>query len=173
MSIIIEIPTIVYDDLAQHLLPRKMHEEEAAFVFASVTRKGNDVVFEYKDYLKAVDSDYDLKSAFHIELTDDLRSRLLKKAHDLKASIIEFHSHVDQKLATFSFSDWDGFSEFVPHVFWRLERRPYAAVVFTKGSFDALAWVDDPKKPKKVDHLQVGSKLLKPTGLSYKKWING
>ena len=171
MKIIIQISSNIFDDLRKHLLAPKRVVEEAAFVFARVKRSGEHVMFDYLEHIKANQDDFKIQTGYHIELTDEFQGRVIKHAHDLKASLIEFHSHLGQEKARFSGSDWSGFSQFVPHVFWRLAKRPYAAVVVANSSTDALAWIDDPTKPCKVDSLEVGTKKMKPTSLSFQKYV--
>ena len=55
---------------------------------------------------------FENRSSFHFELSDEIRAKIIKKAHDLDCSIIEFHSHLGYYPACFSSSDWCGFEEF-------------------------------------------------------------
>ena len=59
-----------------------------------------------------------------------------------------------------------GFAEFVPHVWWRLQGKPYFAVVVTRKNFDGLAWIINPKTPQRLDGIALDSSVLKPTRLS-------
>jgi hypothetical protein len=69
------------------------------------------------------------------------------------------------------FYDFEGFTEFVPHVRWRLRGRPYAAIVVADTTFDALAWIEpeDPK-PVAVDAVTAESEILYPTRKSVTRW---
>lgn len=67
-----------------------------------------------------------------------------------RATLVEAHSHGPRGVPTFSGSDWTGFSEWVPHVRWRLRGAPYAAIVVAAaGTLDAIAWIDD--EPEQVE----------------------
>lgn len=99
-----------------------------------------------------------------IELTDEIRAKVIKRAHDLSATLVEFHSHLYQSKARFSESDLIGFNDFVPHVMWRLKRRPYVAIVVAGSTFDGLVWLADPKVPVNLTELRIGPKSLSPTG---------
>jgi hypothetical protein len=92
---------------------------------------------------------------------------MIKRAHDLNASVIELHSHPFSKHAEFSPSDLSGFSEFIPHVWWRLKGRPYAAIVLAPTGFDSLAWLENPTTPNGLLQIQAGSTLITPTGFTY------
>ena len=65
----------------------------------------------------------------------------------------------------FSPSDLWGFQAWVPHLFWRLRGRPYAALVTAGDTFDALAWVDSAEQPEQVDQIELddGSVLVATT----------
>lgn len=62
--------------------------------------------------------------------------------------------------------DLDGLCEFVPHVLWRLPRRPYSALVPGPDSFDALVWFR-PHEVTRLDAMVVGDTVRLPSGLSY------
>jgi hypothetical protein len=153
-----------YATLIRHLLPPKTKAEEAAFVFATFGSEGTFCPVE--TYL-VPPADFVHHSLYGIELADHCRAKVIKKAHDLGASLIEFHSHPYPYPAEFSPSDWSGFGEFVPHVWWRLKGRPYCAVVVAPTGFDSLVWLDNPKSPSGVAELIVGGERHLPTGLSY------
>ena len=89
---------------------------------------------------------------------------------DPTARLIEMHSHPRATVAEFSGSDRSGFAEFVPHVWWRLKKKPYAAIVVGPSSFDSLSWVSGPQRPDGVLDLQVGTERLRPTGLTFDNW---
>ena len=89
-----------------------------------------------------------------------------EKELNINAAIIELHSHVCLKGACFSPTDLQGFKEFVPHVWWRLNKKPYAAIVFSKSDFDAFVWVDDPEQYRQITEIVVGDRHFCPTGLT-------
>jgi hypothetical protein len=173
MSSTIKMPADVFDLIKSHLLPENMVVEEVAFFFAKIENTGDETVFEYKDHWLLSSDDFVSQGAYYFELTDETVKRLIKQAHDLNTAIVEFHSHVNQQSAEFSYTDWEGFQEFVPHVFWRLKDRPYAAVVLTSNGFDALAWIKSGKQSEPIKGLDIESELLLPTNNSYKKWAHG
>jgi hypothetical protein len=94
------------------------------------------------------------------------RASIIKRAHDLGTSVIEFHSHTGPWPAQFSPSDWSGFEETVPHMWWRLKGLPYGAVVVAHGGFDGFAWLHDANTPTRLAGIEVGIRCLRPTRLS-------
>jgi hypothetical protein len=109
--------------------------------------------------------DFVYQSSSHIELSDSVRSRIIKNAHDAGAAIVEVHSHTGGWPAQFSPSDHLGFADWVPHVRWRLKGKPYGALVVTKSGFDGFIWRD--AIPDRIGRIRViGGRSLRPTGLS-------
>ena len=161
---ILVLPRTVHDELQRHLLRNPNANEEAAFVFAKHSTAGNR--FTFIEWFPVPPEGFVVQLPYHFELTDETRARVIKRAHDLGSSIIEFHSHTGPWPAQFSPSDWSGFEEVVPHMWWRLKGRPYAAVVVAKTGFDAFAWLADPNTPTRLSGISVDGELLEPSRLS-------
>jgi hypothetical protein len=149
--------------LRAHLVPRKHVVEEAAFLFAQDPGSGLQLVCREIWLLRGDDFAY--QSASHIELSDSIRARIIKNAHDTRTAIVELHSHTGRYPARFSYSDRLGFTDWVPHMPWRVKGRPYGALVVTRSGFDGLIW--QAKMPERIGQIRViGGKSLFPTGLS-------
>jgi hypothetical protein len=159
-----------YAKLRAHLLSNGSLFEEAAFGFATTRMADDKLTFDVIELLPVPPEGFVERSEDFLQLTDEMRGRVIKRAHDLGASLIEFHSHPSQSTAQFSPSDCSGFGEFVPHVRWRLKKRPYAAFVFAPRNFDALAWSGDGDRPEAVEGILADGQLLTPTGRSFKNW---
>ncbi len=165
--ILIDLPSGFKEALWAHLLPKKFISEEAAFVFVQKRDEGtNEYVLRALDWYPVPPSGFSSRSSVHLELTDETRGIVIKRAHDLGASLVEFHSHSGPWSVAFSISDLSGFEEFVPHVWWRLRGRPYAAVVVGQSGFDGLIWLQDPQEALHLDGIRVEGKLLKANKLS-------
>jgi hypothetical protein len=164
--VLLDVPQDVHAALWRHLLRKYSRVEEAAFVYAGQDIIDGNSVFQYVSWLPVPARGFASRSRFHFELTDEMRGSVIKRAHDLGASLVEFHSHTRPWPASFSPSDLSGFHEFVPHVWWRLKGRPYMAIVVSRSGFDGFAWLTDPRSPQRVDGLLVEGTLLLPTNLS-------
>ncbi len=164
--ILIELPPDIKTALWRHLLPSRFKCEEAAFVYMRKEEETGDSFFRYADWYPVPPSGFSSRSAFHFELTDKTRGTVIKRAHDLGASLVEFHSHSGRWPAALSASDLSGLKEFVPHVWWRLRGRPYGAVVVGRSGFDGLMWLHDPQDAMHLDGILVGGRLLQATKLS-------
>ena len=132
--------------------------EQGAFLFLKFSPDSACMTFEVADVRMLGSADYVHQECDGLELTDATHASLIKHAHDIGASLAEAHSHRGPWPARFSCIDMAGLRETVPHMWWRLRKRPYIALVFTPASgFDALVWLDSPTIPRSLDALVVGS----------------
>jgi len=163
---VLKLPVGTYEDLVAHCLPSDTPNEQAAFLFAVVKVTEQGVALDVIDSAKLVAADFAVQAPDYLELADATRARLIKRAHDLGASLIEMHSHPGPWNAAFSPSDLLGLSETVPHMWWRLNKRPYAAIVIAPSGFDAMVWLNGPLFPQELDSLAAGSEILRPTNIT-------
>lgn len=136
------IPAGLYAELQSHLRGRI---EQAAFMLAD--RRSGDGAFQVRELRRVQSEGFDVQTSFHISLRDPTRAELIKWAWDSGACLVEAHSHGDRGLARFSPSDLAGFDEWVPHLWWRLQGRPYAAIVTAGETFDGFAWIEAADRP--------------------------
>jgi hypothetical protein len=164
-SVVLELDADAKNEMWSHLLSDPM-AEQAAFAYVEGHLEDDRHRFSLTEWTPVSSDGFTARSGFYIELTDETRAAAIKRAHDLGTSLVELHSHLGRWPAAFSASDWSGFQEFVPHVWWRLKGRPYLAIVVTHTGFDGLAWITGPSEPQRLDALLVGPDTLRPTGLS-------
>ena len=166
----LDIPPSEYTRLANHLIRPRSKSEEAAFVFCEVRQSDARMELRFlKSYLIPAEG-FTYRSLYGLELTDSCRASVIKRAHDLDACLLEWHSHPRASTVEFSASDRSGFADFVPHVWWRLKKKPYGAVVVGPQNFDSLCWIANVNRPDGVLELQVGKRRLAPTGLTLEHW---
>ena len=149
-----------------HLLEDEPEAESVGFLFTKHRREGEAHVFETLEWYPVPPEGFLSRNSYHFVLTDQVRAEVIKRAHDLGASVVEFHCHRGPWPARFSLSDQSGFQEFVPHVWWRLRGRPYLAVVVAESDFDSLVWVTGPDTPQHLTGIVVDGTTLEPTRLS-------
>lgn len=142
----------LYDSLRAHLTGRV---EQVGFFLADYDPALR--MFNLRAWWPMSPEAFEIQSAYHVTLRDEIRPEIIKWAWDAGACLVEAHSHGDEGPACFSPSDLSGFDEWVPHVRWRLRGRPYGAIVTAGETFDALAWIDHPESPEQVEQLQVGN----------------
>ncbi len=158
----IEIAPRDYARLRTHLTPDG-EVEEVAFLLTEPYE--GDETLRVASIQLIEDENFRFQSGYHVELADNVRPALIKRAWEEEACVIEAHSHL-RGPAGFSWSDMAGFDEWVPHMRWRLRGRPYAALVFAPDDFDALVWNGD-ASPDHVEALVIGDAALRPTGRTW------
>ena len=167
MRAVLHLASDDYHRIWQHLFDDGSSMEASGFLFVRHQPEVEQHTFVYLEWYPVPPDGYAVRNDFHFELTDEVRAQVIKRAHDLGASIVEVHSHGGSWPAVFSPSDQWGFREFVPHVWWRLRGRPYLAVVATRRDFDGLVWITGPEDPQRLDGIVVDEHMLMPTGLSF------
>ena len=145
---ILDLTPDLHRALWDHLLPVHSSLEQAAFLFCTSRPANGDLVFEAIDKALLGPDDFAAQYDDYLELTDACRRALIKRAHDYGAMLVELHSHPEALSAAFSLSDLWGLQETVPHMRWRLQRRPYIAIVVAPTGLDALVWTQEPTKPR-------------------------
>ena len=153
----IEIPTVISQPLSRHL---ERPGEQLAFMAARQV----DGSLVATDLLLIGDELLDAQDRWHVSLGEDGRSAVIRWGHSTGASLVEVHSHPGPLAAAMSRIDLDGLTEWVPHVMWRLGGRPYAAIVVTPRTVDALVW--DQAGVWRPDSILWGAISHVPTGIS-------
>jgi hypothetical protein len=165
---------VLHESFRRHLTARA---EEAGFFLADYDAGTRSLTLRTWQPVPA--DGFEGQSDLHLTLRDDVRADVIKWAWDNRACLIEAHSHRAGRPASFSPSDIWGFDEWVPHLWWRLRGRPYAAIVIAGDTFDALAWIDGADAPEQVEHLAVDDDVLLPTALTLsrldelREWTRG
>ena len=168
MQYFIDLTRRQYLEIWEHLLPDGATCESAAFIFAEFHELSHCLTLKTQDYLLVEPSGFKVQYDDYIELSNETRISIIKKAHQMNAVLIELHSHPFDSpwAAAFSNADMNGFEETVPHMWWRLPDRPYAAIVVSPRGFDSLIWKKTPRSPEFLTALRVDGVLLRPTNMS-------
>lgn len=172
MKLYLTLPEQIRQHIWSHLLPEDFTAEEAAFMFVRRERKNGVFAFTYLEWYPVQPAGFVRQNQYHFELTDEVRAEVIKKAHDLEASLVELHSHEAKLPIAFSPTDFMGFRDFVPHVWWRLKGRPYLAVVISKTGCDGLVWLNSPEESQKLDAISTEKIVIKPTGFSCQRRVS-
>lgn len=158
------------DRLWAHLLPETCRYEQAAFLFCRSFDSGDGLLMEAVDQKLLGTADFAAQHEDYIELTDQTRIDLIKRAHQTGTALAELHSHPGPWPAAFSQFDWRGFKETVPHMHWRLKQRPYLAIVVAPSGYDALIWPGGATHPEPLAGIKVGGETFEPTNNSVEGW---
>jgi hypothetical protein len=130
-----------YQQVADHLRRRP---EQIAFLHGTTVAGATgelEVTIEIDDVLALHEGDMEL-GEWCVELTERAQDVVLTWAARADGWLVEVHSHLGPLAdpARFSPTDVAGLADWVPHVRWRLGRRPYAALVFGPTTFDGVGW---------------------------------
>jgi hypothetical protein len=152
----------VYAGVEQHL----EKPEQVGFFLADYDPASR--TFHLKQWRPVLAEGYEVQTDVHVALTDETRAEMIQWGWSEQLSLVEVHSHGSWGgPVEFSGSDRYGFDEWVPHLWWRLNGRPYAALVTSGGAFEGWAWIDDPRKPEQVDELEVEGVARTATGATF------
>lgn len=142
--------------------------EQVAFLLA-MPRVDEALELRLTDVYLVPPEEFEDRTPFYLSLAPEVRPKIIKWAWDCGACLVEAHSHRGAGPAAFSPSDLAGLDEFIPHVRWRLNGKPYVALVFTRNGFDALAWINGPYEAEPVAALRVdGEGERRPSNLTYR-----
>jgi hypothetical protein len=152
----------VYAGVPEHLA----RPEQIGFFLAEYDGAAD--TFTLREWQPVLENGYALQAPVHVELTDETRAEVIRWATREQLSLVEIHSHGGHYTAAFSPSDRWGFDEWVPHLWWRLQGAPYAALVVSDdGTFDGWAWIDDPRAPQQIGELVVERDAQRATGETF------
>lgn len=142
--------TEIFDAAHRHLCG---HVEQVGFFLADFDEPASR--FLLREW-RALGADaFEHQSEYHVSLRDEMRPEIIGWAARAGACLVEVHSHGEHGTPRFSPSDVFGFDQWVPHVRWRLKKRPYAAIVTAGERFDALAWIGTGVEPVQVQRLEL------------------
>lgn len=167
----LQFPPGVFESLKSHLLPEHGRYEEAAFLQCTVERTADRLTLSVAETRKMRADEFAVRHSDFLELKDGVQAGLIKRAHDLGTCLVEMHSHVGSYRAEFSYSDLRGLADNVPHIWWRLKGRPYAALVLAEDGIDALIWADDPRRPLPLHEIADGDRVIRPVGTTWREWV--
>jgi len=152
MEITISIPERIYKRLRDYLFQNE--KEQGAFLFANSSSKQNGLNLLVKDLHLIPSVAWDVQESFYLELNNDEKVKIMKKARDGNFDLIECHSHRNHGSANFSPSDLHGLAEFVEYVRWKLPGKKYGALVWTETSVIGKVWDSKSLSPFPVREIQ-------------------
>ena len=148
----------LYQQARAHL---DAHPERIGFFLADWSAQHRQ--FNLEAWRSIPDEEVEFGDSLTVALTDEAQANVIAWASSGGKSLVEAHSHGGPMPAGFSVNDMLGFREWIPHLWWRLQGRPYAAVVTGVGTFDALAWVRGPHSPDQVYEFVVEGRVIEAT----------
>jgi homogentisate 1,2-dioxygenase len=171
MKCTVAIPRDLEKTLRRHLFQNEL--EQGAFLFAHVTATAGDISLEAKDIYLIPPDGWQVQLEVYLEMKDTERAKIMKIARDADFAVIDCHSHPGSgDDVWFSPSDQAGISDFALYVKWKLDGKPYAAMVWGESSLDAVAWHSNFAEVQQVDEVRIvgrSSQILTPRGTWFRK----
>jgi len=139
--------------------------ERVAFAVAAAGAPGHVVVSD----VLLVDDAFLEPGPWCVQLTDEAQQQILMWATANSGWVIEMHSHIGPlgDPACFSPTDIEALATWVPHIRWRLQARPYMAIVVGPKTIDGVAWTGKPGEVESIKTLLVDGTSTAMTGLSW------
>lgn len=131
------------------------------FFLCGINKTEKNVTFLVKDLICIKDEDVELSDDFSLQINLNALLQVTNQARKENLTIIEAHSHPFSKYdVTFSFTDLEGFEEFVPFILDDL-KHPYGATVWGKESVDGILWKDSIKKSEVIHEVRIIGNSIK------------
>ena len=130
-----------FDTFERLVTTMDQRPEQVGFMLARDIGEG---VFRVSDLRLVPGHRFASRDDDHAETEDAIRGEMIQWAWNDGGCLVEAHSHGHAFTpARFSRFDFSQFEVWVPHVRWRLQRRPYLALVTAGSELDGLAWIDE------------------------------
>lgn len=153
MKNIITIPDAVAAKLREHFFQNE--KEQGAFLFARAAPCGDDLNLLIEDCYLVPARGWEVQMEVYLEMKDSERGKIMKLARDKNLCAIDCHSHPDSGADVwFSPSDIAGISDFAKYARWKLNGKPFAAMVWGEESLDAVLWSGDFAEAQRVHEVQ-------------------
>jgi hypothetical protein len=147
MGVNILIPEELHKALMKHLF--KGSKEQGAFLFATDSTSSLEMNLKVEDIYLIPPEAWDAQESYYLELSEEEKVKVMIMARRRDCNLIECHSHRSPYgMAYFSPSDIHGLEEFISYVRWKLPRKKYGALVWTKSSVYGQVW--DPNNPTPI-----------------------
>ena len=166
MTAEIVIPSGLAMALRAHLFQNDI--EQGAFLFARPEERGDSLSLTVEDSYLVPSRGWEVQMDVYLQMKDSERGKIMQKARAKRLCAIDCHSHPHAGADVwFSPSDIKGITEFADYAKWKLDGRPFAALVWGEESVDAVVWSGDFSEPIAATTILITGNpplLLTPTG---------
>lgn len=150
----IVIEAAIYATLRRHLFRNNL--EQGAFLFARPMSECGELKLVVEDAYLVPARGWEVQMEVYLQMRDSERSKIMKIARDKDLATIDCHSHPHAgDDVWFSPSDVAGITEFAQYAKWKLDGKPFAAIVWGENSVDAVAWQGDFTDAERVNEIVV------------------
>jgi hypothetical protein len=165
------IPAVILHALRTHLFQNEL--EQAAFLFADVQTTTEYLTFKATEIYFVPPQGWEVQLDVYLQMQESERAKILKMARDKNLALIDCHSHPrSYEDVWFSPSDVSGITDFAAYVKWKLNNKPFAAMVWAETSLDAVSWDGNFAAANAVEIVSTPDRdgwLMCPTGSWFRK----
>lgn len=142
MSASVVIPSNIVEPLRWHLFQNDI--EQGAFLFARAEHGADGLALVVEDSYLVPPRGWEVQMDVYLQMKDSERAKIMQMARAKNLCAIDCHSHPHAEGDVwFSPSDVAGITEFADYAKWKLNGRPFAAIVWGEASVDAVVWSGD------------------------------
>ncbi len=171
MRYVVTIPRDLVRSLRVHLFQNEL--EQGAFLFARMVETLEELHIEAVDAYLIPPDGWQVQLEAYLEMSDAERAKIMKIARDGNFAVVDCHSHPgSEDHVWFSPSDRDGITEFAAYAKWKLDGKPYTAMVWGESSVDAVAWCGSFTEARRVSEVRIAgsaTRFLTPRGTWFRK----
>jgi hypothetical protein len=132
----------IAETLRGHLFQSDL--EQAAFLFTTAGITQTAISLVANDLYLVPPEGWAVQHELYLEMDDDERARIMRMARDRGAGVVDCHSHRGSGRRTrFSPSDLARLPHFAAYAKWKLDGKPFAALVWGEDSVDGRVWFND------------------------------
>lgn len=151
-TIIIPFDTVYA--LRRHFFQNEL--EQGAFLFSRPERGDAELRLVVEDSYLVPPRGWEVQMEVYLQMRDSERAKIMKLARDRDLAAIDCHSHPNSgENVWFSPSDIAGITEFAQYAKWKLDGRPFAAMVWGEKSVDAVMWQAEFAGAEPVTEVQI------------------
>ncbi len=166
MNNTIFIPSSIAATLHQHLFQNEV--EQGAFLFAKAGCDAGRLHLDVTDFYLVPARGWEVQMEVYLQMKDSERAKIMKLARDKNLCAIDCHSHPHAgDDVWFSPSDVAGIREFARYAKWKLDGKPFGAMVWGEQSVDAVLWQGEFADAERVALVKIlgnANQTLIPTG---------
>lgn len=160
------IPANIAEKLRQHFFQNEV--EQGAFLFTEAMRQRRWLNLTVADYYLVPAQGWEIQAEIYLQMKDSERAKIMKLARVKNLCAIDCHSHPNSgDDVWFSPSDVAGITDFAQYAKWKLDGKPFAAMVWGEESVDAVLWQAEFNEGQRVDQVKIvgnSNQTIIPTG---------
>lgn len=130
------------------------------FFFCGINENKKSVTFLVKDFTRVQEKDIAISDDYSTQIELNALLDIVNRAHKENMAIVEAHNHpLSREHVTFSYTDHEGYKEFVPYILDYL-KKPYGATVWSRKSVDGMTWTQSFTNCEKIHEIRIVDKNI-------------